>query len=148
MLRGFWKLTWVETKIFVREPLGVFGTVGIPILVFIGMGRAIGLPGASRAASALVRVQIPILTSILMALSAVLSLVIELSIYREGGILKRLRATPLRAATILLASMLVKLLFTLITLGLMILAGRRFYPAQLHVATADFTLALLFVTFA
>ena len=41
-----------------------------------------------------------------------LSLVTIISIYREGGILKRLRATPLRPHTILTAHVLVKLLFT------------------------------------
>ena len=39
-----------------------------------------------------------------MALSAVLSLVTIIAIYREGGILKRLRATPLRPHTILTAT--------------------------------------------
>ena len=58
-----------------------------------------------------------------------MSLVTIISIYREGGILKRLRATPLRPHTILSAHVLVKLLFTAITLTLMMLAGRRFYPA-------------------
>ena len=31
MLRGLFKLTWLEIKIFVREPLGFIGTVGIPV---------------------------------------------------------------------------------------------------------------------
>ena len=35
MLRGLLGLTWLEIKIFVREPLGVIGTVGIPVLVFV-----------------------------------------------------------------------------------------------------------------
>ena len=39
-----------------------------------------------------------------------LSLVTIIAIYREGGILKRLRATPLRPHTILMAHVLVKLL--------------------------------------
>ena len=34
MLRGLWKLTWLELKIFLREPLGVAGTIGIPVIVF------------------------------------------------------------------------------------------------------------------
>ena len=38
-----------------------------------------------------------------------------MAIYREGGILKRLRATPLRPHTILTAHVLVKLLFSAIT---------------------------------
>ncbi len=32
MLKGFWKLTWVETKVFVREPMGFLGTIGIPVI--------------------------------------------------------------------------------------------------------------------
>ena len=42
MLKGLWNLTWLETKIFVREPLGVIGTVGVPVLVFVVMGRLVG----------------------------------------------------------------------------------------------------------
>ena len=55
---------------------------------------------------------IPTLVSILITISAVLSLVTIISIYREGGILKRLRATPLRPWTILTAHVLVKLALT------------------------------------
>jgi len=39
MLRGLWKLTWIEIKIFLREPLGVVGTVGLPIVLFVVLGR-------------------------------------------------------------------------------------------------------------
>src|SRR5436853_563854 len=42
MLRGLWRLTWLEIKIFVREPLGVIGTVGVPVLVFVVLGRLLG----------------------------------------------------------------------------------------------------------
>ena len=31
-MRALWKLTWLEIKIFVREPLGLFGTIGIPVV--------------------------------------------------------------------------------------------------------------------
>jgi ABC-2 type transport system permease protein len=33
MLRGLWRLTWLEIKIFVREPLGLIGTVAVPVLL-------------------------------------------------------------------------------------------------------------------
>ncbi len=42
MLRGLWKLTWIEIKIFMREPLGAIGTIVVPVLVFLVMGRIIG----------------------------------------------------------------------------------------------------------
>ena len=42
MLRGLWRLTWLEIKIFVREPLGLIGTVACPVLLFVVFGRALG----------------------------------------------------------------------------------------------------------
>jgi ABC-2 type transport system permease protein len=147
-MRGLWKLTWLEIKIFIREPLGFVGTVGIPVVVFVILGRTIGREAgaASESAGEFVRVSLPVLASILIALSAVMSLITIVSIYREGGILKRLRATPLRPHTILTAHVLVKLLFTAITLGLMVVAGKRYYPVRLDVPVAGFTIALLFAT--
>jgi ABC-2 type transport system permease protein len=150
MLTGLWKLTWLEIKIFVREPLGVFGTVGIPVLVFVVMTRLLG----SSATSATPRPGwpdssfLPVLTSILIALSAVVSLIAIVSIYREGGILKRLRATPLPPIVILTAHVLVKLIFTAITLAAMLLAGRRYFPADAQIPVVSFGVALLFTTWA
>ena len=127
MLRGLWKLTWIEIKIFLREPLGAIGTIGIPVLVFLVAGRMLGPRTAmtSPAASSFIGVGLPVLASILILISAVLSLVTIISIYREGGILKRLRATPLRPQTILTAHVMVKLLLSAATLVLMVAAGKR-----------------------
>ena len=148
MLRGLWKLTWLEMKIFAREPLGLFGTVAIPVVVFVVLGRVLGRrPSATSLASrGMVDTDLPVFASLLIALSAALSLVTIIAIYREGGILKRLRATPLRPHTILTAHVLVKLLLTALTLVLMILAGRRYYPAGASVPVVGFTFALLFST--
>jgi ABC-2 type transport system permease protein len=148
MLRGLWKLTWIEIKIFLREPLGAFGTIGIPVLVFLGAGRLVGRTDApaSTAASNFIAVGLPVLASVLIAIGAVLSLVTIISIYREGGILKRLRATPLRPQTILTAHVIVKLLLSAATLALMVLAGKRYYPVGIHVPLLGFTLALLIST--
>jgi ABC-2 type transport system permease protein len=145
MLRGLLQLTWLEIKIFVREPLGAFGTVGVPVLVFVVMGRAIGRPMASPSTfiNGFIRTGLPVFASILIAISAVLSLVTIVAIYREGGILKRLRATPLRPHTILTAHVLVKLAFTALTLALMLLAGKRYYPAPIDAPVFAFTIALL-----
>src|SRR5271170_7118662 len=148
MLRGLWKLTWIEIKIFLREPLGAFGTIVFPVLVFLGLsqmpGRKLGPP--SLGSSSVIRVSLPVLVSLLIAISAVLSLVTIISIYREGGILKRLRATPLRPQTILTAHVIVKLILTAATLALMVLAGKRYYPVGVHAPFVGFTIALLIST--
>ncbi|MFZ0037161.1 MAG: ABC transporter permease [Candidatus Acidiferrales bacterium] len=148
MLRGLWKLTWIELKIFLREPLGAIGTIVIPVLVFVVVGRMVGhsLTPSSLAASSFIGVGLPVLASVLISVSAVLSLVTIISIYREGGILKRLRATPLRPQTILTAHVIVKLLLTAATLVLMVLAGKRYYPVGVHAPLFSFTIALLIST--
>src|SRR5467141_2072050 len=148
MMRGLWKLTWIEIKIFLREPLGAFGTIGFPVLVFLVLGRVAGrrLAPASLAASSFIRVGLPVIVSVLIAIGAVLSLVTIISIYREGGILKRLRATPLRPQTILTAHVIVKLLLSGATLALMVLVGKRYYPVGIHVPLLGFTMALLIST--
>jgi len=148
MLRGLWKLTWMELKIFLREPLGAFGTIVVPVLLFVIMGRVLGrgLPPSALAASSFISVGLPALASILISITAVLSLVTIISIYREGGILKRLRATPLRPHTILTAHVLAKLLLTAATLALMVLAGKRYYPVGVHAPLFSFTIALLIST--
>jgi ABC-2 type transport system permease protein len=148
MLRGLWKLTWLEIKIFLREPLGAFGSILFPVLVFVVVGRILGgrLTPSSIAAAGFVRVGLPVFVSVLIALSGVLSLVTIISIYREGGILKRLRATPLRPQTILTAHVLVKLVLTVVTMALMVLAGKRYYPINVNVPVFGFAMALLIST--
>ena len=144
MLRGLWHLTWLEIKVFVREPLGVFGTIGVPVLMFVVLARGLAPYQASRKMPGALAADLPIFAALFIAASTVLSLVTIIAIYREGGILKRLRATPLRPHTILTAHVLVKLLSTAVTLTLMFLAGRRYYPVDPAVPVASFTVALLF----
>lgn len=146
-LKGFWKLTWVETKVFVREPMGVVGTLGVPLLFFVVFARA--LRGVRPGADVIAQTQsqapfnVAILAALMIAVNAVLSLVAIIAIYREGGILKRLRATPLSPLTILSAQVLVKLVFTAIGLVLLVLAGRRLFPGTMNVPLISFTAALL-----
>ncbi len=145
-MRGLWELTWLEIKIFLREPLGAVGTIVFPVLAFLVLGRIAPRRGAGIAlptTGIFSPSGVPVFVSILIAISAVLSLVTIISIYREGGILKRLRATPLRPATILSAHVLVKLLLTTITMVLMIAAGRRYFVIAPGVSIVSFTAALL-----
>jgi ABC-2 type transport system permease protein len=148
MLRGLWRLTWLELKIFIREPLGVIGTVALPLLIFVSMGM-LPRPRLRYGPTPIpdfVTVDLPVFTAMLISLSAVLSFVTIIAIYREGGILKRLRATPLRPHTILAAHVLVKLVLTAATLLLTVLVGGRQYPISLDLRLLSFTFALLVST--
>jgi ABC-2 type transport system permease protein len=148
-LRGLAELTWLEVKIFLREPMGAIGSIVIPVLAFVLLGRftsrnpvvpPVGMAGLFGDGG------VPVLVSVLISISAVLSLVTIISIYREGGILKRLRATPLRPYTILTAHVIVKLLLTALTMLLMVLAGRRYFTIGQQVPLVSFAVALLIST--
>ena len=148
MLRGLGKLTWIEIKVFMREPMGAFGTIGVPVILYLVLGRFARLrpPAPAPTLGSFTGPNLPVIVAILIAISAVLSLVTIISIYREGGILKRLRATPLRPQTILSAHVIVKLLLTAATLMLTFLVGRRYFPPGANVHLFSFTLALLIST--
>jgi ABC-2 type transport system permease protein len=146
--RGLLALTWLEVKIFVREPLGLIGSVFVPVAVFVLIGRAYGTSMADVSAGqrGLVGPDLAVFAALLIAISAVLSLVTIIAIYREVGILKRLRATPLRPLTILTAHVLVKLLFTAVTVTLMMLLGRRYLPVDIPIPWIGFGSATLVST--
>jgi ABC-2 type transport system permease protein len=145
MLRGLAKLTWLECKIFAREPLGFLGSVGLPIALFVWLSRVFGSEAAAQSSQGFAG-RVPAFSSLFITLSAVVSLVTIVAIYRASGVLKRLRATPLRPHVILAAHVLVKLLLTLFTLLLLVLAGRRFYPIPAGVPLVSFGVAVLFST--
>ena len=142
-MRGLFKLTWLEIRIFMREPLGFVAAIGDPLVMFLVLGRSVGpaTDHSARATQALAQ-DVPLFVSLFISINAAISLIAVISIYREGGILKRLRATPLRPAQILAAHVLVKLVYTGIALALLLLAGRRFYPVTLHPHVASFALAV------
>ncbi len=146
-LRGFWKLTWVETKIFTREPMGFVATLIMPLLVFIFLGRVFGIGKSVTAPEVDLPFNPAILAAVLIAISAVQSLVAIISIYREGGILKRLRSTPLSPVTIMGAQVAVKLVFTVISLAVLMIAGKRLFPGVLQVNVFSFAVAVLLSTF-
>lgn len=145
MLKGFWKLTWVEAKVFVREPMGVIGTLLVPVVLFLVLGRSLGM-SRSGAPAVFASLNLAVMATLFIAINAALSLVAIISIYREGGILKRLRATPLSPITILGAQVVLKLIFTAVGLGLLLLAGRRTFPGLLDVDVPSFTGAVLLST--
>ena len=123
------------------------GSLGAPVVMFVAFGTMFRSGAAHATPVDRAPFNVAILAALVVALGAVQSLIAIIAIYREGGILKRLRATPLSPVTILGAHVLVKLVFTVIGLGLLVLAGRRVapgaMPANLLSVTAAFLLSTL-----
>jgi ABC-2 type transport system permease protein len=138
------KLTWTETKLFLREPMAAFFTLVFPLMILFIFASIYGnAPTPFFGGYGMVDVSVPAYTAMIIATSGLLSLSIAISSYRERGILRRLKATPLRPYTILSAQVLVIFAMTVLGMVMLILAGKLVYG--LRFAGSLFNVAGAFV---
>ncbi|MFQ6114579.1 MAG: ABC transporter permease [bacterium] len=127
-MRGLWKLTWTETKLFFREPMAAFFTLVFPLMMLFLFGSIYGnKPTPFFGGYGSVDVSVPAYTAIIIANSGLLSITIVLAFYRETGVLRRLKATPVRPQTILTAQVSVIFLMTALGMVLLIVAAKLVY---------------------
>jgi ABC-2 type transport system permease protein len=114
------RMTWIELKLFLREPAAAFFTLVLPVLLLVlngsvsGNERSADLGGAGP-----IDILVPGYIALVIATLGLTNLPGLLATYRENGVLRRLQATPVRPGTILVAHLLVHALIA--TLGLVIL---------------------------
>lgn len=102
-MRGLWKLTLMEAKLFLREPFAAFFTLAFPLMMLFIFGSIYGNePTPFFNGRGSVDVSVPRYMAMIIASVGMLSIAITLSVYRERGVLRRYRATPLRPQTIAL----------------------------------------------
>ena len=147
-MRGFWKLTWAELKLYFRVPIMAFFTLAVPAMILILFGSIFGNePNPVYGGYGTVDASVPAYTALIICLSALLSLPITLANYRERGILRRYRATPVSPAAILGAQLAVQFLMTLAGMGLLVLIGKWVYhlrfAGNVWSVLAAFTLSCL-----
>ena len=127
-MRAFMKYTWTEIKLFLREPVGAFFTLAFPLMMLFLFGTIYGNePSPYFNGYGTVDVSIPAYTAMIIGTTGIMGLTITMSAYREKGILRRLRATPLRPQVILAAQVVVIFLMTVLGMVLLILAGKVVY---------------------
>ena len=139
-MRGFCQLTWVELKLVLREPmLGIF-TVVFPLMMLFVFGGVYGnKPSDYFGGYGMVDVSVPAWTGLIIATTGFLSLAISVATYRERGVLRRLRLTPVRPQAILGAQIAVLLFMNgmgmcLLVIAAKLLFGLRFQGNILSVA--------------
>ncbi len=143
-MRGLAKLTWVEIKLFLREPFAAFFTLVFPLMMLFLFGSIYGNdPTPFFGGFGSVDVSVPAYTALIIATSGLLSLTVIMASYRELGILRRLQATPLRPQAILSSQVVVIFLMTAAGMALLVLAGKLVYG--LRFAGNPWSVSLAFV---
>ncbi len=130
-MKSFFKFTWMETKLFLREPIGAFFTLIFPLMMLFLFGSIYGNePSEYFNGYGSVDVSVPAYTAMIVATTGLMGLTITVSSYRENGVLRRMRTTPINPLMILFAQVVVLFCMTLIGMAFLIVAGKIVYQMR------------------
>jgi ABC-2 type transport system permease protein len=147
-MKSFWKLTLAECKIYFRFPIAAFFTLGLLPMILLILGAAFGNdPQPQFGGKGFLDWAVPGFIAMVIAISAIMALPMAITTYRERGILRRYRATPVSPAAVLGAQLVMQFAMTVLGMLLLILIGKvlfglRFEGNMLSVLAA-FTLGCL-----
>jgi len=132
-MRAFAKLTWVELKLFTREPFAVIFTFAFPLIVLIVLINSFqpeegGFGGFGDADPS--DYYLASYVGVVIAAVGLIALPVHIATYRDRGILRRFRATSLATWTIVGAQAVVGLLMAIASSAALIVFGRIFYDAN------------------
>jgi ABC-2 type transport system permease protein len=123
----------MEAKLFLREPVGAFFTLVFPLMFLFLFGSIYGnKPVPEFGGQGTIDISIPSYTAMIIATSGLMSITITLAAYREKGVLRRLRTTPVSPLVVLGAQVIVVFAMTCLGMLLLILAGKLFYHVRFH----------------
>jgi ABC-2 type transport system permease protein len=121
-------MTWMEAKLFLREPVGAFFTLVFPLMMLFLFGSIYGNePVPEFGGYGTIDISVPAYTSMIVATTGLMGLTITMAAYRENGVLRRLQTTPISPFVILAAQVIVLFLMTTLGMLLLIVAGALVY---------------------
>jgi ABC-2 type transport system permease protein len=127
-MKSLIKMAWMETKLFLREPVGAFFTLVFPLMMLFLFGSIYGNePTPLFGGRGTVDISIPAYTAMIVATTGLMSITITMASYRESGILRRLRTTPVSPLVVLAAQVIVLFLMTTLGMLLLVAAGKLVY---------------------
>jgi ABC-2 type transport system permease protein len=130
-MRALGKLTIVQAKLFIREPIAAFFALAFAPLVLILFGFIFGNePVTEFGGLGSMDIAVPGYTAMIVGTVGLMSVPIATAARREAGVLRRFRATPLRPLTYIVTDVLVYLAMTLLGILLLVLVGKIVYNVR------------------
>lgn len=131
-MKSLLKMTWMEAKLFLREPVGAFFTLIFPLMMLLLFGFIYGNnppPGASTEGA--IDALLPSFTAMIIGITGLMSVAITMATYRENGILRRLRTTPVSPLIVMAAQVIVVFVMTVLGMFLLVGAGKLVYHVRI-----------------
>jgi ABC-2 type transport system permease protein len=130
-MKSLLKMTWMESKLFLREPVGAFFTLIFPLMMLFLFGSIYGnTPTQYFNGRGTVDISVPAYTAMIIATTSLVGLTITMAAYRENGVLRRLRTTPISPLVILVAQVIVLFMMTALGMLLLVVAGKLVYQLR------------------
>lgn len=130
-MQAFWKLTWVEFKLFTREPLALVFSLAFPLFVLFVLAGVFGNTAEPDEPEwrgvGPTDYYVPAYIALTIAAIGLISLPVHLSGYREQGVLRRLRASSVPVWTILASQMLVSFVVAAVGSAMLVVVARLAY---------------------
>lgn len=143
-MKGFTQLAAANLKLLVREPITVFFTLAFPLMLVLIFGAIYGNePTYLFGGYGSMDVSMPGYTALILGSVGLLTVAINTSSYRESGVLRRFRATPLRPVTYIAADVTSTLVMMLAGMAPLLLAGRLIYDVRFEGQPVSVFLAVL-----
>ena len=144
-MRGFGKLTLVNLKLYLREPIATFFTLAFPPLMVVLFGAMYGNdPSPMFGGYGSMDVSMSGYTAMILGTVGFLGVPITISGYRESGVLRRFQATPMRPLTYILADIVANLVTTLLGMMGLVIIGWLLYRVQFEGQVMAVILAVVF----
>lgn len=120
------RLAGVETRLFFREPIVVFFALAFSplLLVILGLIPAMREPDPDLGGVRLITLYMPIIVAMGVALFSLSGLSQLFAAYREKGVLRRMRTTPVKPVVMLGAQLLMATMLSLVTMIVILAIGR------------------------
>jgi ABC-2 type transport system permease protein len=94
------KLTWIEVKLFAREPIAVVFAFAFPLVVLLVLAGVFGEPEADLGGFTGIDYYVPSYLAVVIASIGLIGLPVHLASLRERGVLRRLRASSVAVSSV------------------------------------------------
>lgn len=150
MTSTFRKLTWIELKLFGREPFALVFTFAFPLLLLVVLAGVFGTEPDHEAFGGLVPSDYYLAGYVAVVIGAIglVAVPVHVAAYRERGILRRFQASSLPATAVAGAQLVVGLVVAVIGAVALVAAGAVLFDTALPVALARVVLAFVATTVA
>jgi ABC-2 type transport system permease protein len=144
------RLTATETKLFFREPIVVFFALAFSpiLLVILGLIPSMREPSADLGGVRLITLYLPIVISMGISLFSLSGLSQLFASYREKGVLRRMRTTPVKPAVMLGAQLLMATVLSIITMLIMVAIGHFAFDVEFPQQFPAFLISFLLLALA